>query len=179
MCLVLDFKEYVMAVVVHSGGTMSMLSRSQWVPPRAARIRININAVVMDGLGVRLGVVMRDSDGMLLAVAVRICQARWPATMAEAQAAIFGLKVAQGLAYSHVELETDALNLAKADDSKKFVRSPVELLYEDVLMLQVDYLVSQATSVLRFLLFIVSLKLSLSSTHRELSLSSYIVKSYF
>lgn len=108
-------------------GLSGVTSHSSWVKPRDGVVRVNTNDALLGDDGVGLGVVIRDSGGMVCAVAIRRVQARWPAALAEAMAAKIGLIIACGLGYVSVELKVDASNLVKALYVRSFGRAPIDL----------------------------------------------------
>uniref|UniRef100_A0A803MPF8 Uncharacterized protein n=1 Tax=Chenopodium quinoa TaxID=63459 RepID=A0A803MPF8_CHEQI len=69
--LVEDFKLYAYAVsrgagsVQVSSGERLVLSREKWVHPADGRVRVNTDAAVMEGIGVGLGVCIRDLEGKI------------------------------------------------------------------------------------------------------------------
>lgn len=53
----------------------------------------------MEGVGARLGTVLRNGEWKVMAVGVRRSGARWPSPLAEAMAMIWGMHMARGLRY--------------------------------------------------------------------------------
>lgn len=132
--LVHDYTGY--ATKIHGQRPPStVMSRTSWVPPAEGWVRINTDAAMLVGEEVGAGVVCRDNTGKVLCAAVKKFRARWKVVLAEAMAAKFGLQVAQRAGYTKVELECDALNLAKAIAQKKDGRSPLDLVVEDIVSL--------------------------------------------
>lgn len=132
MKLVTDYKNY--ASVVHRTPVLQpILSRSSWVPLREGCVKINTDTAILGNEEVGLGVVIRDSSGKVLVMAVRRYQARWKALLAEAMAVRFGMQVARRHGFvAAVELKGDAYNLSKAIVSKCMGRSPLDLVVEDI-----------------------------------------------
>lgn len=60
---------------------------------------------------------------------------QWDASMAEVMAAKCGVLWPHNLGYINIELEVDALNLAKAIVARKVDRSPLDLIMEEFCVL--------------------------------------------
>lgn len=135
MRLVNDFMGYVGAVGARPGGLAGVPSRASWRKPCAGTMRVNTDAALLGDAGVGLGVVIRDSEGMVHAMVVRRILVHWTAALAEAMAAKFGLIIARRLGLMRVELEVDALNVAKALHGRSFGRAPIDLILEDTSVL--------------------------------------------
>ena len=89
--LMQEYQRYVS--VVHVSGSIVAPARSRfaWTAPREGCWRINTDATVMEGVGVGLGVVVRDCGGNVVLAVVRRMDVSWPAALVEAVAARFGL----------------------------------------------------------------------------------------
>ncbi|KAL2933185.1 Purine permease 3 [Bienertia sinuspersici] len=76
--------------------------------------RCGKSTAIIEGVGVGFGVVVRGSDGELVAVVLRRVKARWSANMAEAIDAYYGMQILCGLEARKVWLESDALGVLMA-----------------------------------------------------------------
>lgn len=83
--------------------------------------------------------VVRDESGTVLQVAVKRYQARWLVSLA--MGARFGMEVAKHHGFDAVELECDATTITKAIVRKKFGRSPLDLVIEDICLLGIVCLI--------------------------------------
>ena len=130
--LVEDYKRYATAVFQRAIGTGDVVSRAGWLPPEAGNMKLNTDAYVMEGGGVGLGAVLRDSHGRVVAAGVRRNGARWSVELAEAMAMKWGMQMAWDLGYRNIELESDALTVVKAVRRRQWGRSPHDLVLEDI-----------------------------------------------
>ena len=137
--LVQEYQRYDRAVQGSGVIVGSVRSRSGWTAPREECWRINTDAAVMEGVGIGLGVVVRDSGGNIVLAAVRRMEVPWPASLAEAAAGRFGLQVARFHGFQVVELETDALSLSKAVAARRWGRAPLDLIIEDICLLGAEF----------------------------------------
>lgn len=69
----------------------------KWSPPHEGFVKLNVDAHIMENVGVGLGVVARNSMGQVVGMVVCRCSARWEAPMAEAATIKFGTMVASRL----------------------------------------------------------------------------------
>ena len=77
---------------------------------------------------------------MCQAAEVRRIRARWPAPLAEAAAALWGLQIAKRYGFAMVELEVDALALSTTILARKMGRSPLDLVVDDICLLGDNFL---------------------------------------
>lgn len=82
-------------------------SPPRWSPPEVGWVKINFDANVIDDVERGLGVVVCNSDGVLLVTGVRRVWANWDAELSELLAAAFGVELARRLGFSHIVLEGD------------------------------------------------------------------------
>ncbi|KNA14823.1 hypothetical protein SOVF_103940, partial [Spinacia oleracea] len=103
-----------------------------WIKPPENSVKVNVDAHIIEGVGVRFGVAIRDEVGKLLVAAVKRCLVRWTPELAEAGAARYGVELAQRMGYSNVILECDAINVARAIQEGKEGAAPLFLLLDDI-----------------------------------------------
>ncbi|XP_074274036.1 uncharacterized protein LOC141597469 [Silene latifolia] len=108
------------------------LGDSGWKRPVSGVIKINSDAAVLNDDEIGLGVVGRDSEGMVVFIASRRCYARWTVEVAEAKAMLFGLEVARRLNVTCISLESDALNVVQAVRNSSFDRNSFGLCIRDI-----------------------------------------------
>ena len=97
--------------------------------------RLNTDATLLGDDGVGVGAIIRDYRGQVVMMGVRRFAATWEVPMAEIMAARCGLQWARRLGFTNIELEVDALNLAKAVVRRRFGRAPMDLMLEDICVL--------------------------------------------
>jgi hypothetical protein len=91
-----------------------------WSPPPSGWTKVNVDGSYVDETGAAgVGVVARDSMGMIIFTAWRSIQRCASAAEVEAQACVEGLKMAVRLAPGQVILETDCCRLVKALQGKE------------------------------------------------------------
>lgn len=111
----------------------SIASGTNWSPPPGNAVKINVDAHIMEGVGVNLGDVIRKNYGKLLVAGVKRVEADWEPEVAEAGATRFGVELAKKMGYDCVVLECDALRVVKAIKLQQVGRAPVFLLYQDII----------------------------------------------
>lgn len=107
-------------------------SAMAWTPPTHPNVKVNVDAHVLEGVGVRFGVVVRDSTGRLLVAAVKKLEAQWTPEMTEAGAARYGLEVARRYGFDRVVLEGDAATVINTVHNKVSGEAPIFLIYDDI-----------------------------------------------
>ncbi|XP_056692194.1 uncharacterized protein [Spinacia oleracea] len=138
--LVDDYRAYSGKVFAPITTTQyACLSSSSWVPPPSGIVKVNIDAHIMEGEYVGLGVVIRDMAGVVLVAATRRIKVGWNACTSEAAAARYGMQVARRCGYNSIWLESDALNVVKAIDRPTIGYSPLFLIYDDINMLSKSF----------------------------------------
>lgn len=90
------------------------VSITSWAKPSRGVIKVNVDAHVMKGEYVSLGVVCRDERGVVLLTATKKILVDWDPTLAEAATTRYGLQVGQRSGFNNICLESDALNVVKA-----------------------------------------------------------------
>ncbi|XP_021726211.1 uncharacterized protein LOC110693398 [Chenopodium quinoa] len=78
-----------------------------------------------------LGVVCRDAEGRIVAAAKRKAAIAAPEVV-EAMAVRYAIMLAHRLGYSRIMVESDAINVIKAVNSKEHGRSPIYSVYDDI-----------------------------------------------
>lgn len=104
----------------------------RWSPPPPDLIKLNVDAHIMDGIGVGFGVVARDSAGQVVGMTVCRNSQRWDAAMAEASALKFGVLVAGRLGFRRVIVESDDANAVRCIEQGVHGYAPIFLLYDAV-----------------------------------------------
>ena len=103
---------------------------SHWSPPEENWVKINVDAHVVMDANRGLGVVVRDSSGVLLAVGVKRVYAFWLPDISELAAAVYGIELAIFLGYSNIHQQRDCLNIMKSINSKPTECYPFFLLLD-------------------------------------------------
>ncbi|XP_074315099.1 uncharacterized protein LOC141651279 [Silene latifolia] len=117
---------------VVSRGIVGDIGAGAWSVPEEGIVKINCDAAIFYGVEVGLGAVGRNSSGAIVFVASRRHRAGWSVEVAEAKALKFGLEMAMRLELNVVELESDALNVAKAVSRRAFSRSGIGICIHDI-----------------------------------------------
>ncbi|XP_074266286.1 uncharacterized protein LOC141588759 [Silene latifolia] len=105
-----------------------------WGRPCVGTWKVNVDAGVMEGVGVGIGVVCRDHEGgMEWAVSVQR-DGSCGVPMAEAEAILLGLKEAWIRGQRSIVIESDCLEVVQALRKKKRGRSELFIIYEDILL---------------------------------------------
>ncbi|KAL2900792.1 Down syndrome critical region protein 9 [Bienertia sinuspersici] len=102
------------------------------VPPTLGLIKVNTDAHVCEGNYVSFGMVTRDSEGQIMAIAARRRYVRWSADYAEAAAASFVLMKAIQLGFKYIILESDAVSLVSAIKHNSGNFSPLFIFYDEI-----------------------------------------------
>lgn len=136
--LVSDYVEYAQLVFTPAPGA-ARGSALGWNTPMEGHIKINSDAHIAGGSGVGLGVVLRDSEGQIVAAGVRKLDARWGVEQTEVAAAKYGLQLAHRLGFPRVVLECDSMNVVRAINDRAAGFSPLMLFYEDIAKLKTSF----------------------------------------
>ncbi|XP_074289360.1 uncharacterized protein LOC141614514 [Silene latifolia] len=129
--MVTDYRLYATRVLSFTRNDNGAGGNS-WSAPDVGRVKINTDAYLTGSGEVGLGVVARDANGRVLWTGSKRVRAGWDVAIAEAQAAIFGLEVAQARNETSIILESDALNLVNAIRTKLLTRTPLGLGVDDI-----------------------------------------------
>ena len=138
--MVEDYRAYskqVFSPTLPSIGNESLTAT--WASPPPGVIKINVDAHIVAGSHVSLGAVFRDNSGTVLMMATRRIVGSEVSTMAEAEAARYGLHVARRSGYDNVWLESDALAVVRAARHCTIGFSPLYLLYDDISVLSKSF----------------------------------------
>ena len=123
----------VQAVTNGSGGT-------RWSCPLVGLVKINFDGAIFGASNMSgIGVVIRDSNGDVLASCSQKIRQAYKAEEIEALAAFKALSFAFELGFHSAILEGDSLGLIQVLKSKKCSLSPTGLLIEDVKMLAYNF----------------------------------------
>lgn len=96
------------------GGEQRVVNRREdavWLPPRQGVIKVNVDGAVFKGVGIGLGVVIRDSVGDVLRSACQQAKQGWEVDVIEAKAIALGLRLASQCYEREVEVECDNLRV--------------------------------------------------------------------
>lgn len=113
---------------------------SSWQPPPQSYVKVNVDAHVMHGNGVSMGMIIRDEHGSIKAAGVKRIASNWAPELAEAGAARFGLDVARRLGFDRVVLECDASNVVRCIRERRQGAAPIFLFYDDILEISSSFL---------------------------------------
>ncbi|XP_065623699.1 uncharacterized protein LOC136065014 [Quercus suber] len=93
---------------------------SSWTPPPPGYYKINVDgASSEDGRPSSIGVIIHDSNGRVMAAMCKLLQACHPIEAVEAIAIENGILLAQEIQVSKIIIESDALNIVQAINSKQ------------------------------------------------------------
>ncbi|XP_074290445.1 uncharacterized protein LOC141617160 [Silene latifolia] len=104
----------------------------RWLKPEVGWMKLNVDAGVKEGWGTGLGVVSRDSEGMVLWGMTEFRCGTMEPRMAEAEAVLAGLKEAQARGSRRLVIESDCKVLIDALKSKLQGRSDFNLILDDI-----------------------------------------------
>lgn len=107
----------------------------KWKVPEEGWVKINVDAGQVGELGTSLGVVCRDSEGLLLGCGAVKSSAVWETRIAEAKAALEGVKCTIRGRHPKVVIESDCLQVIQALKSPVVGASDFHLVIEDILSL--------------------------------------------
>ncbi|XP_074265194.1 uncharacterized protein LOC141587617 [Silene latifolia] len=122
----LDMAREVRGVVEDGGG---------WRRPGGGVPKVNVDAAVMEGVGVGLGVVCRNDRGEVVWCGVEQGTLVMDPEEAEATAILYDLKEARRMNNHRVILEGDCLNVIQDLQQKRKGRSSIFLIYNDIYVL--------------------------------------------
>ncbi|CAO2817530.1 unnamed protein product [Amaranthus hypochondriacus] len=103
-------------------------------------VKINFDARVKDGECRGLDVVLRNSEGKVLATGTRKIECCWSVHMCEAAAAQFGLQVALRLGVRYAHLEGDSMIVVQAAADSRKGLAPIFLFYDAISILKCQFL---------------------------------------
>ncbi|XP_074310502.1 uncharacterized protein LOC141646529 [Silene latifolia] len=104
-----------------------------WRPPSSGWVKLNVDAVVKEGIGVGVGAVCRDSSGKVLWGMAHNRREVWEAHVAEAVAVLEGLEQAREAGHECVVVESDCSQVIDALKQRKTGRSLFSLVLDDIL----------------------------------------------
>lgn len=113
----------------------SVNSTYEWQPTIRNVIKINIDAAIRSGGFVQVGVVARDSNGILIFAAARKYTCCWTPEVGEAIAILDGLTVALEMNMDGIMLESDCLRVISLLKMEKSVRTDLGKIIDDIKML--------------------------------------------
>ncbi|XP_021721253.1 uncharacterized protein LOC110688807 [Chenopodium quinoa] len=97
--------------------------------------KVNVDAGFVGELGCGLGAVIRSGEGTVLAAGVQQGEESWEVRVAEAQAILWGLRLAASSGLQEVIVESDCLQVIQALRSKEAGSSEFHLVIKDILLI--------------------------------------------
>lgn len=102
-------------------------------------MKVNVDAGELGEIGHGLGVVVRDSEGSVLACATRQGGEVWEALIGEAKAMVYGMQIGKDLGLRNVVFESDCQVLVNALRGGSEGCSSFSLIIDDILHLCSDF----------------------------------------
>ncbi|KAL9441066.1 hypothetical protein AB3S75_019689 [Citrus x aurantiifolia] len=98
---------------ITSGGKLQKLKQSVWTPPPQGWLKLNVDAAT-DSKTSRagLGAIIRDSSGKCMAAGIKAVNFNGGVSIVEAEAAEWGVQIAQQMGMQSIILETDSQEAA-------------------------------------------------------------------
>lgn len=125
--------EFEMAAIREDAPKPAAIQMIQkWQPPERSLDKLNTDATMNAEEKVGLGMVIRNDVGDVLISAGRTICGIIPAIQAEAEAVLFGLKYAYEAGLRSLEVETDCLNFADLLQSRARMRTPTQVIVNDI-----------------------------------------------
>ncbi|XP_074283871.1 uncharacterized protein LOC141608414 [Silene latifolia] len=121
------------------GGGRRESTRRGWVAPTEGYVKINVDAVVQEGVGVNLGMVCRDGRGRVLWGATHVLEQLWESHIAEAVAVLEGIKEARWRGHENIVVESDCLQVIEALRKSRSGRSIFDLVLDDISSLRFSF----------------------------------------
>ncbi|XP_074267316.1 uncharacterized protein LOC141590642 [Silene latifolia] len=113
-------------------GLVAEARGGRWERPGDGVSKVNTDAGVMEGVGVGLGVVSRNSEGVVEWACVVQREICTEVAMAEAEAVLLGLKEARRMGTRRVIVESDSLEVVEDLTKKRCGRSELFVLYNEI-----------------------------------------------
>ncbi|XP_074306547.1 uncharacterized protein LOC141641799 [Silene latifolia] len=110
-----------------------------WRPAPSGCVKIKVDAGVKEGEGVSLGLVCRDDRGAVLWGISIVQDQVWEPHVAEAVAALEGVKEALRLGHRDIVIESDCAQVVEALKKKQTGRSSFMLVIDEILSLSVSF----------------------------------------
>ncbi|KAL2938032.1 Flap endonuclease 1 [Bienertia sinuspersici] len=104
--LVEEYGQYN-AKIFQAHKSIKIRSSGKWKGPVEGMVKVNVNASLNGEGWVRMGIVARDSRGLVLFAATRRVRAMWPPEKAECKALLLAVKLAGRHGYKDVIVESD------------------------------------------------------------------------
>ncbi|KAF2308717.1 hypothetical protein GH714_013873 [Hevea brasiliensis] len=108
-----------------------------WQLPPNGIVKINVDASILSSDSVGLGVVCRDSAGLVLACAFKRLHGSWQPYVHEAMTIVYGLQLALDLSFFSVIVESDCKHFIDRLSSFVRLRNGLSMILSDCLHLQV------------------------------------------
>ncbi|XP_048492305.1 uncharacterized protein LOC125493218 [Beta vulgaris subsp. vulgaris] len=133
------------------GGTTptAPIHARKWMAPPTGVIKVNCDASISEEGWVGLGVVARNSEGLVLFAATRRVRAWWPIEVAEGKALCFAIKLARNYGFHDVIFETDCLTIVNRLSRGAIYFSDLDAVLEDAIFLCRDFVSVHWSHVLR------------------------------
>lgn len=108
-------------------------SQKHWKCPPAGWFKVNVDAAIkLDQQRVGLGIVIRNSEGKLIAAALKPTKWLDKVDYAEAEATKFGLEVAENAGCSPLIVETDSQVVADLVLARKITKAEIFWIVSEV-----------------------------------------------
>jgi len=103
----------------------------KWLPPSGDFLKANVDASTGKDSIRGVGVIVRNSKGETMVVAVKSFRADWDVDTIEAYGVYYGLKVCWEMGYRKVEMEMDSKIVADALNSRKILQNYTSCFIHD------------------------------------------------
>ncbi|XP_074315196.1 uncharacterized protein LOC141651379 [Silene latifolia] len=117
------------------GHVKEMEEKSGWSKPRQGRVKVNVDAAVLEGIRVGWGSVGRDEQGKVLWYAVTQQRSEMSVGMAEAVGIWHGLEEAIKEGHQEIDMESDCAVVVGDLQRRAKGRSELHLVYDDIYLL--------------------------------------------
>ena len=108
---------------------------SRWTPPLPGVFKINVDgATSEDGRNSSVGVVIRDSGGVILTACSKFLQGQFSIEEVEALAMEAGILLAQDMKLSQIIVESDAISIVNSVN-ENFMEGSIGYLFQGILAL--------------------------------------------
>ncbi|XP_056696445.1 uncharacterized protein [Spinacia oleracea] len=104
-----------------------------WSKPDVGWTKVNVDAGVLGDTGTGIGMVMRDSEGVIVACSSWQGTEKWETRVAEAKAVAMGLQLAQEMGVRDVEMESDCLMVIQPLRGGSQGNNSFSLVIDDIL----------------------------------------------
>ncbi|KAL8461714.1 hypothetical protein ACS0TY_032991 [Phlomoides rotata] len=106
--------QFIAAILPGRRRQADVVEGDVWVPPTGSRLKLNVDALVRQGIGAAIGGVLRNNDGELLWVFAEWCDDIFDVDAAEALAMERGLEITRDCSINLLDLESDSQVMVNA-----------------------------------------------------------------